>query len=118
MNKLTLYYDELEKVLPTATTYIEPTFKFTGDNLAIEVKIGEDIQDLSYYEGITLVIRVVGIIEQQFDIINKTFEIDKLVNNFKFSNLDRIVRENVYYSNYIDKEKFNTVLMYKIRNYK
>ena len=111
------YEDELSNLIPEATDLIKPDFDYT-QNIAIEIKIAEGIDEKNYCNDITLQIRFVGMFDKKFEIINRTLETDKLLNQHKFSNNDWIIRENIWYTSYIDEEKFNTVLMYKIRNYK
>ena len=111
------YEDELSNLIPEATDLIKPDFDYKKD-IAVEIKLAEEIIDKNYCNDITLQIRVVGILDKKYNIIEKNIDIDKILNQFKFSNNDWIVRENVWYTSYIDEKKFNTVLMYKIRNYK
>ncbi|EJT6665749.1 hypothetical protein ACSW8Q_17920 (plasmid) [Clostridium perfringens] len=111
------YEIELSKLIPNALDLIPSNFDYT-QNIAIEIKIAEGIDEKNYCNDITLQVRFVGMFDKKFEIINKTLETDKLLNQHKFSNNDWIIRENIWYTSYIDEEKFNTVLMYKIRNYK
>lgn len=111
------YEMELSKLIPSATDLIPSDFDYKK-NIAIEIKIAEDIQDKNYRNDITLQIRVVGRVDKKYKIINKTMDIDKIVNQRNLLDDSWIVREDVWYTSYLDDEKFNTVLMYKIRNYK
>ncbi|WP_338627506.1 hypothetical protein QJR52_06160 [Clostridium baratii] len=111
------YEDELSNLIPEATDLIKADFNYKKD-IAVEIKLAEEIKDKNYCNDITLQIRLVGILDKKYNIIEKTMDIDKILNQFRFSNNDWIVRENVWYTSYVDEEKFNTVLMYKIRNYK
>lgn len=111
------YEMELSKLIPDGMDLIPSNFNFKN-NIAIEIKLAEGISDRNYCNDITLQIRIVGIFNRKFEVINKSIEIDEILNNYKFSNNDWIIRENVWYTNYIDEDKFNVVLMYTIRNYK
>lgn len=113
------YYKELSNLVPNGVDIIPDDFDFKNGNIAKEFKIGKSMMDTEngHCTLISLEVKLVGLKENKIKIINETMQLDKLLNNFKFSNLDWIVRENVWYSDYIDKDKFKAVLMYNIKKY-
>lgn len=116
---LELYYSELSKLFPDGVDIIPQDFKFES-GIAKEFKIGESTLELknAHLEQISLQIRIVGLNENKFEIIKEANNIDKKINNTRFSNEDWIVREDVWNTNYIDEDKFNFILMYNIKKYK
>lgn len=113
------YYKELSNLVPDGVDIIPEDFDFNNGNIAKEFKIGESMMDTKnvHCTLISLEIKLVGLQENKIKIINETMQLDELLNNFKFNNYDWIVREDVWYSDYIDEDKFKTVLMYNIKKY-
>ena len=108
---------ELSNLIPEATDLLPEDFNFKK-NIGIEIKLGEGITEKSYCNEIDLEVQVIGMFDKKFSIIDKTMEIDKKLNQYSFSNNAWIIHKNAWYTSFNDNEKFNTVLMYTIRNYK
>ncbi|GKX65835.1 hypothetical protein [Inconstantimicrobium mannanitabidum] len=108
--------EELFKVVIEAYDRISDKFDFIANKYAIEIKVGDSIQDLSYRDDISLQIRIVGLETNKIDIEQKAIDIDLLINKADIGTF-YIVRNNVYYSSYSDDDKFNVVLQYTIQNY-
>lgn len=96
---------------------IPSEFDFKNNKYAIEIKIGSSITDADYMNEVPLQIRVVGLDRNKLDILNKSKEIDLIVNDIDFNNC-WIVRSNPYMTTYDDEDKYNVVLIYYINNYK
>lgn len=113
------YYKELSLLEPDGVDIIPENFDFKNENIAKEFNIGESMMDTKngHCTLISLEVKLVGLKENKIKIINETMQLDKILNNFKFSNFDWIVREDVWYSDYTDKDKFKIVLMYNIKKY-
>lgn len=115
---INLIQEEVFALIPGATDLLEANFDFTKGN-GIEIKIGDSITDKIYCNDIDLEIQVVGLKENKIDLQSQAKRLDLNFNNHVFSLSDaRIIRENVWYNSFYDKEKFVVVLMYKIRCYK
>lgn len=108
---------ELSNLIPEATDLLAEDFDFKK-NIGIEIKLGEGIIEKNYCNEIDLEVQVIGLFDKKFSIIDKTMEIDKKLNQYSFSNNAWIIHKNAWYTSFNDNEKFNTVLMYTIRNYK
>ncbi|MDM0458200.1 hypothetical protein [Clostridium perfringens] len=110
--------EEIFSLIPDALAEIPEDFNFK-ENLAIEIKIGENIIDNNYSNDIDLEVQVTGLLENKFNVQAHALELNEKLDNYKFINVfARIIHENVWYSSFKDKEKFTSVLMYKIRSYK
>ncbi|MDS0525459.1 hypothetical protein NNC19_07195 [Clostridium sp. SHJSY1] len=103
-------------LIPEAYDQITSDFDFVKNSYAIEMKIGDSVQDNIINDEITLQIRITGIKENKMLIQNKAFELDKKINDIDFKDC-WIVRDNAYYTSYYDTDKFNSVLQYTIKNY-
>ena len=106
-------YEEAYDTIPTDFNFIDNTY-------AIEFKIAENITDNYYKDDISLQVRVVGLVENKYKIINKALtlleelnKIDIIIDNYSY----RIIKENVPYTSYTDEDKFNVVLMLNIIKY-
>ena len=106
-------YEEAYDTIPTDFNFIDNTY-------AIEFKIAENITDNYYKDDISLQVRVVGLVENKYKIINKALtlleelnKIDIITDNYNY----RIINENVPYTSYTDEDKFNVVLMLNIIKY-
>ena len=106
-------YEEAYDTIPTDFNFIDNTY-------AIEFKIAENITDNYYKDDISLQVRVVGLVENKYKIINKALtlleelnKIDIIIDNYSY----RIIKENVPYTSYTDEDKFNAVLMLNIIKY-
>lgn len=114
---LNLIQEEFFKLIPDATDQISSDFDFKN-NIAIGVKIGNNILEKGYCKEIDLEIRVTSLINKKMEIQERAKCLDKIINNYVFKTIfARIVRENVYYSSFYDDEHFNIVLMYTIKKY-
>ena len=112
----TYLYKEYEEAYDTIPT----DFNFIDNTYAIEFKIAENITDNYYKDDISLQVRVVGLVENKYKIINKALtlleelnKIDIIIDNYSY----RIIKENVPYTSYTDEDKFNAVLMLNIQKY-
>ena len=106
-------YEEAYDTIPTDFNFIDNTY-------AIEFKIAENITDNYYKDDISLQVRVVGLVENKYKIINKALtlleelnKLDIIIDNYSY----RIIKENVPYTSYTDEDKFNSVLMLNIQKY-
>ena len=106
-------YEEAYDTIPTDFNFIDNTY-------AIEFKIAENITDNYYKDDISLQVRVVGLVENKYKIINKALtlleelnKLDIITDNYSY----RIIKENVPYTSYTDEDKFNAVLMLNIQKY-
>lgn len=110
------YYTNLRKILEGIKVYdlIPENFDYKKNKYAIEVKVAEWITEDSYKQNIPLQFRIVGNKDNKTDILKVTKELDKLINKQQFDN-NLIVREDAYFDSYLDKEKYNTILKYKIK---
>lgn len=109
-------YEEYEEAYDTIPT----DFNFIDNTYAIELKIAENITDNYYKDDISLQVRVVGLVENKYKIINKSLtlleelnKLDIIIDNYSY----RIIKENVPYTSYTDEDKFNSVLMLNIIKY-
>lgn len=112
----TYLYKKYEEAYDT----IPADFNFIDNTYAIEFKIAENITDNYYKDNISLQVRVVGLVENKYKIINKALtlleelnKIDIITDNYSY----RIIKENVPYTSYKDEDKFNVVLMLNIIKY-
>lgn len=115
---LNLIQEEIFNLIPKATDEVPSDFDFKNNNLAIEIKIGENILGESYCNDIDIKVTVVGLKEEKISIQNEAIDLDKIINKYVFKDKSAIIfRENVWYSSFYDKDKFNAVLLYSIRKY-
>ena len=112
----TYLYKEYEEAYDTIPT----DFNFIDNTYAIEFKIAENITDNYYKDDISLQVRLVGLVENKYKIINKALtlleelnKLDIITDNYSY----RIIKENVPYTSYTDEDKFNAVLMLNIIKY-
>ena len=120
MNYIETIADYLFSKYPDAYDPIPADFDFINNPYAIEIKIGESVTDNYYNDAISLQVRVVGLVENKYKIINKALtlleelnKIDIIIDNYSY----RIIKENVPYTSYTDEDKFNVVLMLNIQKY-
>ena len=118
MVNLQYFYDFLQSLFPDAVDLIPEDFNYKNNDYVIEVNLGDNIKDKIYRDDIYLQIKVVGALHNKFKILEKSQEIDKVLNNYIMKNKFWIIRENVYNTNFTDKDKYISVLMYTIRNYR
>lgn len=115
---LNLIQSEIAKLIPESFDRIDENFNFKENKLAIQIEIGESIQDKLYCNDIGLKIIVTGPTENKMTINNKAINIDETINNYIFSNKEaRVFRENVWLQSIYDNDKYNVVLLYTIRAY-
>lgn len=115
---LNLIQEEIFTLIPNATDIIPSDFDFKN-NLAIEIKVGDTVLGKDYCNDIDLKVTVVGTKIEKFNIQNEAINLDKILNKYIFKDKTAIIfRENVWYSSFYDKDKFNAVLLYSIRKYK
>lgn len=118
MNYIETIADYLFSKYPDAYDPIPDNFDFRNNDYAIEFKMAENVTDIYYGKDIYLQVRVVGIVENKYKIIDKALSLLEELNGDRISNLDyRIIKENVPYTSYLDEDKFNVVLMLNIRKY-
>ncbi|WP_195954412.1 hypothetical protein [Clostridium tertium] len=88
------------------------------NSIGIIIKIGDSIQDNSYREDVTLELRLVGLKDKKIEIqkLARNFEIMLNKNYFESSNA-RVVKQNAFYTSYLDEDKLNIVLQFYILNY-
>ena len=120
MNYIETIADCLFSKYPDAYDPIPADFDFINNPYAIEIKIGESVTDNYYNDTISLQVRVVGVVDNKYSIISKTYELleelnklDIITDNYNY----RIIKENVPYTSYTDEDKFNSVLMLNIQKY-
>lgn len=120
MNYIETIADYLFTKYPDAYDTIPTDFNFIDNTYAIELKIAENITDNYYKDDISLQVRVVGLVENKYKIINKALTLleelnktDIITDNYNY----RIIKENVPYTSYTDEDKFNSVLMLNIQKY-
>ena len=120
MNYIETIADYLFSKYPDAYDPIPADFDFINNPYAIEIKIAESVTDNYYNDTISLQVRVVGVVDNKYSIINKAHELleelnklDIITDNYNY----RIIKENVPYTSYTDEDKFNAVLMLNIQKY-
>ena len=120
MNYIETIADYLFTKYPDAYDPIPADFDFINNLYAIEIKIAESVTDNYYNDTISLQVRVVGVVDNKYSIISKTYELleelnklDIITDNYSY----RIIKENVPYTSYTDEDKFNSVLMLNIIKY-
>ena len=120
MNYIETIADYLFTKYPDAYDPIPADFDFINNPYAIELKIAESVTDNYYNDTISLQVRVVGVVDNKYSIISKTYELleelnklDIITDNYSY----RIIKENVPYTSYTDEDKFNVVLMLNIIKY-
>ena len=120
MNYIETIADYLFTKYKDAYDPIPTDFNFVENTYAIEFKIAENITDNYYNDTLSLQVRLVGLVENKYKIINKALilleelnKTDIITDEYNF----RIVGENVPYANYTDEDKFNSVLMLNIIKY-
>lgn len=88
------------------------------DSIGVVLKIGDSIQDNYYRDDVTLELRIVGNKVRKIEIqrLAKDFEIMFNKHCFKNSNA-RIVKQNAFYTSYLDEDKINVVLQFYVLNY-
>ncbi|WP_338627613.1 hypothetical protein QJR52_06935 [Clostridium baratii] len=118
MVNLQYYYDFLQSLFPDAIDLIPENFNYKDNDYALEVNLGDNIKDKIYRDDVYLQIKVVGYLQNKFKILDKVKEIDKILNNYIMPNEFWIIRENVYNTNFVDKDKYISVLMYTIKSYR
>lgn len=106
---------EIFKSVPNAYDRISEDFDFS--NLGIQIDIAESITDKNYCNEISMKITITSLIENKINIQSKAMEIDLILNKLIIDDEIMIVRENVWLSNYYDKDTFSNVLLYAIRKY-
>ena len=120
MNYIETIADYLFSKYPDAYDPIPADFDFINNPYVIELKIAESVTDNYYNDTISLQVRVVGVVDNKYSIISKTYELleelnklDIITDNYNY----RIIKENVPYTSYTDEDKFNSVLMLNIQKY-
>ncbi|MGL4848507.1 MAG: hypothetical protein ACRC28_06205 [Clostridium sp.] len=116
MMNLNNIQSEIFKLVPNAYDRLPEDFDF-GNDLGIQIDIGESISDKYYCDEISMKVTITGLIENKMEIQSKTLELDKILNKTIINNDLMIIRENVWLSNYYDKDTFNNVLLYTIKIY-
>lgn len=90
-------------------------FDFVND-IGIVAKIGDSIQDNIYRDDLTLELRLVGTKNKKIDMQRFAIELEQKLNKTYFLNC-RIIKQNAFYSSYIDEDKQNIVLQFYIFKY-
>ena len=118
MNYIEIIADYLFNKYSEAYDPIPDNFDFINNDYAIEFKMAENVTDIHYANNIYLQVRVVGVVDKKYKIINKALTLLEELDGDRIPNLDyRIIKENVPYTSYLDEDKFNVVLMLNIRKY-
>lgn len=92
-------------------------FNFKND-IGIVAKVGDSIQDNFYREDMTLELRLVGLKINKIEIQKLARSYETLLNKYYFENSNaRIVKQNAFYTSYLDGDKLNIVLQFYILNY-
>ena len=120
MNYIEAIADYLFSKYPDAYDPIPADFDFINNPYVIELKIAESVTDNYYNDTISLQVRVVGVVDNKYSIISKSYELleelnklDIIIDNYSY----RIIKENVPYTSYTDEDKFNSVLMLNVQKY-
>lgn len=92
-------------------------FNFKND-IGIVAKVGDSIQDNFYREDMTLELRLVGLKDKKIEIQKLAKGFEDMLNKYYFENSNaRIVKQNAFYTSYLDEDKLNIVLQFYILNY-
>ncbi|WP_346879026.1 hypothetical protein [Clostridium sp. UBA7791] len=86
------------------------------NSIGIVAKIGDSIQDNTYRNDLTLELRLVGTKNKKIDMQRFAIELEQKLNKTYFLNC-RIIKQNAFYSSYIDEDKQNIVLQFYILKY-
>lgn len=88
------------------------------NSIGIVSKVGDSIQDNYYRNDITLELRIVANKVRKIEIQRLAKELEvKLNKKYLEKSNTRIVRQNVFYTSYLDEDKLNIVLQFYILNY-
>ena len=110
------FYEIEKKIYSLFDDEVECEFRDDFDyrhnkyNVVVKIENGTDKQDAEEY-GLTISIE--GNKRYKASILSKQAKIDKMINNYNDEQI-WIRRENIFKTSYLDKEKYNAVLMYSI----
>ncbi|WP_346913755.1 hypothetical protein [Clostridium sp.] len=93
-----------------------PSYFDFVNNIGIVAKIGDSIQDNTYRDDLTLELRLVGTKNKKINMQRLAMELETKLNKTYFNDC-RIIKQNAFYSSYIDEDKQNIVLQFYILNY-
>lgn len=110
---------EIFELFPLALDKIPEDFDFKNNTFAEEIKIGDSFEDKSYCIDVDLQVRIVGHEFNKLNVQTEAERIDGLLKKYTFKTCKcRIIRKTIFRNEYYDKDKYNTVLQYYIRQFK
>lgn len=120
MIDLEIVQEEIKDLISNENYFLDelPSGFDFKNSVGITVKVGDSIQDNYYRNDITLELRIVANKVRKIEIQRLAKELEVKLNKkyFEKSNT-RIIRQNVFYTSYLDEDKLNIVLQFYILNY-
>lgn len=120
MIDLEILQEEIKDLIGNENYYLDelPSDFDFKNYIGIVAKIGDSIQDNYYRNDITLELRLVSNKFRKIEIQRLAKELELRLNKkyLKISNA-RIIKQNIFYTSYLDEDKLNVVLQFYILNY-
>ena len=120
MIDLEIVQEEVMSLINYENCYLDelPSDFYFINSIGLVSKIVDSIQDKVYRDDITLEFRLVGNKDRKIEIQKLANDFEVVLNKhyFKKSNA-RIIKQNAFYTSYIDEDKLNIVLQFYILNY-